>query len=69
MGHPVFKFSRLEVSIEPMTNADLKQANKARWNIPPAHYLIVQGEDRGQFSTWELGESGGRIYFANRLKK
>lgn len=64
---PVFEYSEPQVSVEPMTEVDLNQAMKsAAWNINPSHWLIVRGEGRGQFSTWELGEYQGRFYFANR---
>ena len=68
LSHPIFKYSALEISTEPMTESDQKQISKDKWNIPPTHYLIAQGEDRGQFSTWEIGEFGGRVYIASRIK-
>jgi hypothetical protein len=65
---PVFDYIHLDVKTEPLSKADLNRASaNTNWNIPPTHWLIAQGEERSQFSTWELGESEGRYYIASRI--
>lgn len=63
----VFAFIPERVDVEPMTRKEVEQAEAARWNITPTHWVIVQGPAPNQFKHWEIGEYEGRFYFANRL--